>query len=75
MTGFNPMKLMQIKSAWEQFTGRHPKFASFLQVLAKDGFQEGTIIEITLTHPDGKSISSNMRITHEDIELVNSLRE
>lgn len=75
MAGFNPMKLLQLKSAWESFTARHPKFASFLQVIAKGGFPEGTIIDITITTPDGKNLSSNMRVSSEDIALVQSLKD
>lgn len=75
MTGFNPLKLMKIKSAWEQFCNNHPKFSSFLQVIAKEGFKEGTIIEVTITTSDGRSLSSNMKITASDIELINSLKD
>lgn len=31
----NPLKLLQLKSAWDQFTGRHPKFPSFLKALSQ----------------------------------------
>ena len=72
MTGFNPLKLMQLKSAWDQFSANHPKFAAFLQHITKEGFHEGTIIDITITTPDGRTISSNLKITDADIELINS---
>ncbi len=75
MAGFNPLKLMQIKNAWEQFGGRHPKFAAFLQFIAKEGFKEGTVIEITIRTPEEKEISSNIRIMREDVEMINSFRE
>lgn len=74
MAGFNPLKLLQFKSAWENFSSRHPKFAAFLQVIAKGGFSEGTVIDIRITTPEGKELSSNMRITAEDIALINSLK-
>ncbi len=75
MAGFNPLKLLQFKSAWESFAARHPKFAAFMQVIAKGGFSEGTIIDIRITTPEGKELSSNMRITAEDIALINSLKD
>jgi hypothetical protein len=74
MSGFNPLKLAQFKSAWEDFANRHPKFAAFLNLITKTGFREGTVIDITITPPDGQSISSNIKITSEDIALINSLK-
>lgn len=75
MSVFNPLKLLQFKSAWESFTVRHPKFAAFIQFIAKSGFAEGTIIDIKITMPDGKELSSNMKVSPEDIEFINSLKD
>ena len=71
----NPMKLLQIKSLWDKFTANHPKFPKFLQAVGTNGIREGSILEITVTTPEGEKISSNLRITAEDMELVENLKE
>lgn len=71
----NPMKLLQIKSLWDKFTTNHPKFPKFLQAVGTNGIREGSILEITVTTPEGEKISSNLRITAEDMELVENLKE
>lgn len=71
----NPMKLLQLKNLWEQFTARHPKFPHFLKAVSQTAAQEGTIFEIQVTTPDGKTLASNLKITREDLELLQMLRE
>ena len=44
----NPMLLLQLKPAWEQFKTNHPKLMNFVKAASKDGFMdEGTLIEIS----------------------------
>lgn len=71
----NPMKLFQIKSLWDKFTGNHPKFPKFLQAIGTNGVREGSVIEITVTTPEGTNISSNLKITAADMELIQTLKE
>ena len=47
----NPMKLLQIKNAWDRFTAGHPKFPLFLKAIQKQGITEGTILELKVTAP------------------------
>ncbi|MDO4960800.1 MAG: hypothetical protein Q4E57_02940 [Eubacteriales bacterium] len=70
----NIQAMMKIRSAWATFTGNHPKFAAFLTEVGRSGAPEGTIIEIHMEYPDGRTISSNMRVNASDIELIESLR-
>lgn len=71
----NPMKLMQLKSMWDKFQGNHPKFPLFLKAASQKGMEEGSVIAITITTPEGKDISSNIKLTASDMELVNTLKE
>lgn len=75
MAPINPLKLLQLKNAWDQFTGRHPKFPAFLKAMTKGAITEGSILEITVTTADGRVISSNLKITAEDMALVDELKE
>ena len=67
--------LMKLRNAWGTFSSNHPKFAAFLQEIGRSGAQEGTVVDISVEYPDGKKISSNMRLTPSDLELIESLRK
>lgn len=70
----NPMKLLELKNLWSAFTKRHPKFPQFLSAVQQAEIPEGTIIEVQITSPDGKTFTSNMKVTSEDIDAVKSLQ-
>ena len=70
----NPMKLLELKNLWSAFTKRHPKFPQFHSAVQQAGIPEGTIIEVQITSPDGKTFTSNMKVTAEDIDAVKSLQ-
>lgn len=70
----NPMQLLKIKGLWDQFTERHPKFPAFLKALGQGAVTEGSVFEITVTTPDGRKISSNLKITAEDMELIEEIK-
>ena len=75
MNGINPLKLLQLKGAWEQFQIRHPKFPAFLNAAAGINLKEGTIIDVTITSPDGGQIGTNLKLTAEDLQLFQELKE
>ena len=50
----NPLKLMQLKSAWQSFARRHPKFPLFWKAVYKQGLVDGTVLEFKVTTPEGK---------------------
>lgn len=74
MNPINPMKLMKIKSAIDQFKQNHPKFPMFLSAVTKDGMQPGTVIEITVTNPEGNTYNSNLKLSESDIQLIQELK-
>ena len=68
------MKLLEIRNLWSAFTRRHPKFPQFLTAVQQAGIPEGTVVEVTITPPDGKTFTSNLKVTAEDIDAVKSLQ-
>ena len=68
-------KVLKIKSAWERFAGNHPKFINFINALQHNYLKEGTVFEINVSTEEGKTISSNIKLSKEDIELFNNLCE
>ncbi len=74
MAGINPTQLFQLMGAWQKFTANHPKFPKFLKAVAAEGIQEHTIIEVSVTTPEGKTYCSNLKITQEDLDLLEQFK-
>lgn len=70
----NPMQFMKMKGAIEQFKQNHPKFPLFLNAVTKDGMKADTVIEVTVTEPDGKTYNTNLKLSNSDIELIQTLK-
>ena len=71
----NPMKLLQMKPLITKFQNAHPKFMQFFAAVAQSGMKEGTIVEISITDPEGKNLCTNIRLTKDDLELFDSVSE
>lgn len=71
----NPMALMKIMNAKTKFNASHPEFGAFLKAAFAGGIQEGTIIEMKVTKPDGTEMTTNLKIKQSDLELLQELRE
>ena len=71
----NPMALMGLKSSFDKFKNNHPKFVAFVQTMAAKGLPEGTILECKVISPDGKEYQANLKITKEDLELFQKIKE
>ncbi len=69
----NPFDLFQLKAKWNTFEKNHPKFCRFLGVAAQKGIREGSVIEITITNPEGDTICSNLKVKKSDLDLLKSL--
>ncbi|MFR5600976.1 MAG: hypothetical protein ACLTKI_00800 [Lachnospiraceae bacterium] len=67
--------LMKLKDSLSAFQARHPKFPLFLNAVRAQALTEGTIIDIQVIMPDGKTLNSNLKLTKEDIEFLHQLGE
>jgi hypothetical protein len=65
------MKLMNLQN---RFVQTHPKFAAFFQNVLAQGIEEGSVIEITVTRPDGTATTGNMRVQASDLEMLQELK-
>lgn len=70
----NPAAIFKVKKSWETFTRNHPRFPAFLQAVQSAGIQEGTIIEVSVTTPEGKTMTSNVRLSASDMEIFADLK-
>lgn len=70
----NPAALFQMMNLWNRFQNNHPKFTKFLQAVAQNGIKEGSIIEIRVTTAKGESFDSNLKISADDMELMEQIK-
>ncbi|MBE5959227.1 MAG: hypothetical protein E7254_10265 [Lachnospiraceae bacterium] len=70
----NPTAIFKLKAAWERFSSNHPKFVPFLNAVASKGVVEGSVIEISVTSPEGETIATNVKITQSDLELFEEMK-
>lgn len=71
----NPAKLMRAKGMLQRFSQDHPKFLAFLKAAGADYAAEGTVAEVTLRTPDGRTVHANLRLNAADIAALKELQE
>ena len=71
----NPMTLLSMKSAIDKFQNNHPRFVQFIKAMSDSGLQEGTILECKVITPEGKELQTNIKISQDDLELIEKLKE
>ncbi|MBR5979232.1 MAG: hypothetical protein IK029_00385 [Oscillospiraceae bacterium] len=72
----NPMMLLKIRKMWGQFTAAHPKLLPYFREIRNSGYVgDGSVIDITVTSPDGRDLRYNMRVSSEDLELLRSIAD
>ncbi|SCW72436.1 hypothetical protein SAMN02910400_02067 [Lachnospiraceae bacterium C10] len=71
----NPASIFKLKSAFGQFQANHPKVVSYFQTVFGSGVPEGSVIEITVTKPGAQPITTNLKVSASDLELVNTLKD
>lgn len=71
----NPMTLLSLKSSLGKFQENHPRFVQFIKAMSDSGIQEGTILECKTITPEGKEMTTNIKITQDDLELLDKLKE
>ncbi len=70
-----PLDMIKISKMREQFCENHPKFVAFLSYVSRRGMKEGTVLEVKVMFPDEEPVTTNIRVTASDIELINKLSE
>ncbi|MFR3728352.1 hypothetical protein [Lacrimispora sp.] len=70
----NLMNLMQLKEAWTVFKNNHPKFPLFLHAVSNSALKEESVVEIHVTSPEGKSLTTNLKLKASDLEFIEQLK-
>lgn len=71
----NPTSILKLMSAKAQFERIHPKFMAFVKKVFSEPVEEGTVIEVTVTRPDGEPLTANIKVQQSDLELITQLME
>ena len=70
----NPAKLYQLKKQFEAFTARHPKFMRYLAYITDNYIAEDTVMDVTVTNAEGKSLHGNAKLAAEDVAFLREVR-
>ena len=70
----NTMQLMQLAERLKIFRQQHPKVLDFVSAMARNNIQPGVIMELRVTDTDGKVSVTNIRLTEEDVETFEILK-
>lgn len=71
----NPRRMLELAKLQQKFKKNHPKVFPFLKVAAEKALQEGSVVDISVTTPEGKVMRTNLRIKPEDMEIVEQLKQ
>ena len=70
----NPMLLLQLQKRMGLFQEDHPKVMPFMQAVGNMAIEEGTVFAVKVTTADGKVLESNIKLTANDIETINLMK-
>lgn len=70
-----PLDIMKLTKMREQFCENHPKFIAFLSYVSRRGIKEGTVLEVKVVFPDEEPVTTNIKVTASDLELLRTLSE
>lgn len=70
----NPAKMLKMKEYWNQFAANHPRCVSFLGAVSSEPMEVGTIIEVSITKPDGSVKCTNIKVQPSDLEMIEALK-
>jgi hypothetical protein len=70
----NPMELMKLGERLRIFNSQHPRVGAFVKDVGANAFGEGAVIEVKVTSVEGKQYVTNIKVTKEDIETIEILK-
>ncbi|MDD4199982.1 MAG: hypothetical protein PHS19_01185 [Eubacteriales bacterium] len=70
----NFQMLATAKKSKEKFMANHPGIQPFLDEVNAKGFYEGQEIAIAVRYPDGTEYKTDVKVTDEDLDMINMLK-
>ncbi len=69
----NPLSLVKLKPLLKKFKEDHPKFLMFVRKALQEA-DENSIVEVKITTAEGKEYFTNIKVSENDMNLVNEMR-
>ena len=66
--------LFRLKTNISNFKRNHPRVVAFLGDAGRQ-LDEGSIVEVAITTSDGRKMTSNMKVSRSDLELLKTVGE
>ncbi|MEE0955084.1 MAG: hypothetical protein U0L49_04620 [Eubacterium sp.] len=70
----NPMEFLKMKQRLDTFNQEHPRVAPFLEA-TRGMIREGSVIELSITTPEGEQKVMNIKVKPSDIETLQMFAE
>lgn len=70
----NPMALMKLSERMKIFNTQHPRVVPFFKTVAGKGLTPGTVVEMSVKTVSGESYVTNVKLTEDDIETIEILK-
>ncbi|MBP7186386.1 MAG: hypothetical protein KBA55_06435 [Ruminococcus sp.] len=70
----NPLAAVKVIPLVKKFSQNHPKLMPFVHT-ALGMIDEDSIVEIKIKNAEGRSIVTNLKITKEDMKLIEELNK
>lgn len=71
----NPVTVMRMLGERKAFLDNHPEFFAFILKSFGEEMEPGTVIELQITKPGEKTISSRVNVMDTDMRLLDGVRE
>lgn len=71
----NPAKLVKLIGVKSKLSASHPDFAAHIKGILAGGFEEGTVIEVTLTKPGQEPVVGSMKVATDDMDMMNTISD
>ena len=67
-------KFQELKKHLDLFRSNHPKFPLFLGAVTREALEEGTLLEMSVTTPEGKHFETNLKLKSGDLEFIRAIQ-
>ena len=70
----NHMQFMQLADRLRIFQSQHPRVIDFLRDVGRNSLEPGVVMELRVTDNNGRTSVTNIRLTQEDMETIEIIK-
>lgn len=68
------MQFMQLSDRLRIFQSQHPRVIDFIRDVGRNTLEPGVVMELRVTDNNGKTSVTNIRLTQEDMETIEIIK-